>query len=1204
VQTIDGRPVFAATDLVGYLACEHLTQLERAALAGLVDKPVRNDPELEIIQRRGFEHEARYLAELEAAGRRVVRIDKDGYGEDRATALREAADATLEAMRGGADVIYQATFFDGTWRGHADFLLRVDDPDRPSSFGTWHYEVADTKLARHVKASAVLQICSYIDQLERLQGVRPQWLHVALGGSKRATERLRVDDYMAYYRTARDRFLATVSETTPPTYPPTRTYPEPVEHCDVCRWAAGCAARRRADDHLSLVAGITSRQRTALTDRGVNTLAALGELSLPVVPPIEGTSAGALERVTGQARLQLAGRRSGKPIYELLLPPPGETIAPERGLATLPLPSPGDLFLDLEGDPYALDDGMDYLFGVLEADGATFHAFWSRDATGEFTAAGERAAFEATIDFIMDRLRHDPDLHVYHYAAYEPTALKRLMGRYGTREAEVDHLLRAGVLVDLLRAVRQGLRASVESYSIKKLEVFYGFERTIDLRDAGSSIVAFEQWLQLGAGERPTDDHLVRIERYNRDDVVSNLRLRDWLEGLRLEFADLTGQEVPRPTPREPSVDKAGSEAQQREADLIARLAPPDEIPASAGERDAEQEARWLLAALLGWHRREEKAMWWEYFRLMDLDPGQLVDETGALGGLEPMTLLEERRGRQTWRYSFPAQEFEPATDLHDPARKVVDPNGTPGTFKVGELVALDAAAGTIDIRLAGGASHPAAVVALNQFRTYDHRARVLTIGEWVAEHGIDADGPYRAARDLLLRRSPRIGQGAGEALIVDGESSVEAARRLVLALDHSTLAVQGPPGAGKTWTGARMILALLAAGRRVGITAMSHKVISNLLTAVLNAADEAGQPIAAVQRGEDGAVVSDPRVTRADDNRTVADHLGDDIRLAAGTSWLWVSSAMDSAVDVLFVDEAGQMSLANVLSMASATRSLVLLGDPQQLDQPLKGSHPPGAEPSALAHMLGGHATIPADRGLFLPTTWRLHPDLCRFTSEAFYESRLVSEAHLVGQRLESHDGRVDGTGPRILAVLTTGSDDDNADEARAVADLVRSLVERDSSWTDHEGLTAPIGWDDVLIVAPYNAQVAEISRLIPDGRVGTVDKFQGQEAPISVYSMTTSSPELAPRGMDFLYSRNRLNVATSRARCVAVVVMSPDLLRVRARTPRQMRLANALCRFAESAVAAQPAPAVSPPSPVGTARDSEPRQATTIEVLTLGLD
>jgi predicted RecB family nuclease len=1172
MDRIDGKPVYSATDLVAYLACEHLTQLERAALAGLVERPSRNDPELDVIRKRGFEHEARFLAELRAAGRVPVTIELDGSAVDRGEELRAAAQRTIEAMAAGADVIYQATFFEGTFRGHADFLLRVEAPDRPSRWGPYHYEVADTKLARHVKASAILQICSYVDQLERIQDVRPVWLHVALGGSAHAVERLRVDDFMAYYRNARDRFLAALADETAATYPPAATYPEPVEHCEVCRWAAECARRRRADDHLSLVAGISSRQRRALEERGVGTLEALGELPLPMTPRLEGTSERALLRVREQARIQLEGRRELWPRHELLLPENGGGIEPERGLASLPQPSAGDLFFDIEGDPYAFEDGLDYLFGVLDTDG-TFHAFWSRDDDGEFSLAAEQRAFERLVDFIMERLELDPTLHVYHYAPYEPTALKRLMGRHGTREAEIDRLLREGVLVDLLRAVRQSMRASVESYSIKKMEPFYGFSREIDLRDAGSSIVAFEQWLELGEGERPAATHLERIERYNRDDVVSNQRLRDWLETLRDELAELTGQVVPRPSPRvEPLPPELTARQAQTQA-LAERLTEPSAVGTDPASRTPQQHARWLLAQLLGWHRREDKSMWWEFHRLMDLNPEQLVDENEPIGLLEPLGPIGlPVRGKQTWRYAFPAQEYDLgriAGRLFDPARKQADPDASPFDWAIGDLIAVDPAAWTIDIRRSPDAAHPRAVVALPWVPTPEHQARLFEMGEWVADHGFDPPGPHGAAFELLLRRPPRLGLMNGSELRLAGEDGLHAARRLTVTLDRTVLAIQGPPGSGKTYSGARMIATLLRAGKRVGITSNSHKVIGNLLARALEAAQLEGIPVSAVQRGDAGQILDHSLVMRADNPGQAADRLADRrANLAAGTPWLWTSPKLRDAVDVLFVDEAGQISLANVLAVSGAARSLVLLGDPQQLDQPLRGSHPRGADRSALAHVLGEHATMPAEQGLFLETTWRLHPALCAYTSEVFYDGRLEPEPNLAGQRLRTGFEAIEGAGPRILPVETAGADNESPDEADAVAGLAHSLVEGGSSWEDHEGVNRRVGWEDVLIVAPYNAQVGAIKRrLPPEARVGTVDKFQGQEAPLSIYSLTTSSPELAPRGMDFLYSRHRMNVATSRARCVALVVASPALLRVRARTPEQMRLANALCRFLELA-------------------------------------
>jgi uncharacterized protein len=332
----------------------------------------------------------------------------------------------------------------------------------------------------------------------------------------------------------------------------------------------------------------------------------------------------------------------------------------------------------------------------------------------------------------------------------------------------------------------------------------------------------------------------------------------------------------------------------------------------------------------------------------------------------------------------------------------------------------------------------------------------------------------------------------------------------------------------------------------------------------VFEAADREHVDVRAIQKRDESGI-EDPRLTVTNENGKVHAALASGVaNLGAGTQWLWGRDEFDGIIDVLFVDEAGQMSLANVLAMGGSTRSIVLLGDPQQLEQPLQGSHPPGAERSALAHFLDDDATMPEARGLFLAHTWRMHPALTAFTSAAFYEGLLESRDHLTQQVLIG-PAPIGGVGPRLLGVEHLGGANVSPEEARHVAALVTTLIESGSTWVNQKGKRCPLTWEDVLIVAPYNAQVGEIQRLLPRARVGTVDKFQGQEAAVSIYSMTTSTPEDAPRGMDFLYSRNRLNVATSRARCVAVVVASPDLLRVRARTPEQMRLANALCQFVE---------------------------------------
>jgi uncharacterized protein len=417
----------------------------------------------------------------------------------------------------------------------------------------------------------------------------------------------------------------------------------------------------------------------------------------------------------------------------------------------------------------------------------------------------------------------------------------------------------------------------------------------------------------------------------------------------------------------------------------------------------------------------------------------------------------------------------------------------------------------------------------------------------------------------LLHRRPPRL--RAGTFAAASGESAQDFAVRIALLLDRTTLAIQGPPGAGKTYVGARMIRALVAAGKRVGVTALSHKVIRNLLDEVHKQAAASGEAIRLGhrQRGEDPEV---PPVSAFDNDGEARDALrAAEVDVMGGTQWFWADRDLEDSVDVLFVDEAGQMSLAGVLAVSQSAGSLVMLGDPQQLDQPQKASHPDGVGISALRHVLGDADVMPVERGIFLPTTWRMSPTLCAFTSELFYRGELGAEPKLAAQALKGTGG-FDGSHLWLVPVEHDGNQNASDEEVEAVAQLVSTLCAPGSKWIDEHGVERPLTASDLRIVAPFNAQVMRlIERLCPDVPVGTVDKFQGQTAAVVIYSMTTSRPEDAPRGMEFLYSLNRLNVATSRARCAAIVVASPRLFEPECRTPRQMALANALCRFRELA-------------------------------------
>ncbi len=1091
MQRLDGRLVLSPTDLTSHQECRHLSRLDLGVADGDWASPdAETTAEVQFVFDRGTAHEKKYLASLESAGKSIERIETAFDADGR----RRVEVATVDAMRRGVDVVYQGTFFDGAWGGQADFLLRVETPS--PVFGEWSYEIADTKLARRLKVAALLQMATYAERLTELQGVAPEFVHVVTGDGQSRPWRL--VDVAAYARRARTRLEIFVEV-------PPETGPSPIGHCEQCRWADRCNAELRDADDLGLVAGMRGDHRDALRAVGIPTMAALAEASAELLKS-SGIGVDARVRLQQQAAEQLQERATGESSRTLLPPLPG------LGLLRLPPPSPGDLYLDFEGDPWFEDGaGLEYLAGLGDRSGA-FTALWAHDRPAEQRMVAE------LIDRLVSAAASDPGMHVYHYAPYEVTALKKLAGGYGVREAELDQLLREERFVDLYPVVRQSMRISKESYSIKRVEAFYGREHGGAVASALGSVLEYEAWLADGDAGR-----LAAIESYNKDDVDSTRELHDWLEQQRVELEAAHGP-LPRPSWAVAVPGAEVTEAQAAEQELTERLQ-------AAGHE--------LLGDLVGWHRREDKPAWWEVFRLRTLDREALIDDGAALGGLIFERYVRQEKKSHLYEFSFPAQETKLAAGAEaldvDTAKKA------------GTVFEIDIATCRLVLKTtAAEPPRPRGLGPGGPLNTKSAHEAIAATGDDVLA-GRDCLGAA-----LVERRVP-----AGTRLR-EGESSTDAVVRLGLALDGEVLAIQGPPGSGKTTAAAALIRKLLDAGKKVGVAANSHAVIGNLLKAV-------GRP--ALQKCDESQHCGAPGVAWSADNGFVTRALADgDAQLVGGTAWFWTRADVTAAVDVLVVDEAGQFSLANAVAVARGARSMVLLGDPQQLPQPTQAVHPGESGASALEHLLEGHATIPTERGVFLDHSYRMHPSLTAFVSELAYEGRL--EAAAGRERVAVlGEGPLAGSGLRAHMVDHVETCVDRSrQEADAVARLWHAL--QGSAWRNHEGVEAPIGPDDVLVVAPYNLQVALIKGTLPDGaRVGTVDKFQGQEAPVVLYSMTSTSADDAPRGVSFLYDLNRLNVAMSRAQALAVVVLSPELLDAPVRTPAQLRRVNALCRLVESA-------------------------------------
>lgn len=1144
MQRIDGVPVYSASDLNNFLECRHLTELDRLVALGEKARPDEVDPMTALIARKGEEHERHYLERLTELQGDVVVFERPA--EHTVAALREAEARTVRAMEQGARYIYQATFFDGTFMGHADFLRRRETK---SARWEWSYEVIDTKLALHPKPYFLVQLCNYSEHLQRVQGTEPEYGYIVLGSGEHA--RFRLADYGAYYRRLKRSFMQSVQTGAD-------SYPLECAHCAICPWNAQCAKRRDDDDHLSLVAGIRRDQIAKLEKAGIRTLSQLAAAPERPRKMTEGT----FERLQTQAQqqhLHRTSRANGAVQHFYKFRP----LAGERGgFAKLPQPDPGDIFFDIEGDPvYRADRGLEYLWGVYLPAEESYRAFWGTDP------ALERTAFEAFVDFVVKRRQEYPGAHVYHYASYEISVLKRLMGRYASREREVDDFLRQGVFVDLYPVVRQGLVISQPSYSIKKLEAFYGLERETQVRGGDESIVMFESWL-----DTPDEAILEDIRAYNEDDCRSTYRLREWLRVLRDELnAGLDRPIEWRGAPEaKPSEETAQTDLEKH---FLDGLPAPESLSELRGW-DEGLRARWLLGNLLQYHRREHKPEWWTFFERC-ANPQDLQEyDDEALGNLAlradvaPYKRSPEDRNL-VYTYSFPPQEHRlPFKGCHDPY-----------TGKgAGEIVSIDDAKLELKIKLNKNiaAAELRALIPGTPIPQHKKRAAMERIAQAYAAGTLAGDHP--ATLQMLLNRAPAL-KISGP--IQPDEVTAESVSRVIGNLDRSALCVQGPPGSGKTTAGAVAIVDLLQAGKRVGVVAQSHKAVHNLLRKVEDVAKKRAfrfygchKESVTTEGSKYEALSAWPMVESLDDIGALTSEL---CRLAAGTTYAWADESLVREYDYVFIDEAGQVSLADALIASLAGKNVVLLGDPLQLPQVTKGTHPPGTDLSILEHVLAGDLTIPPDRGVFLDTTYRLHPALARFISEDIYEGRLHNAASTERNAIDA-PGFAAG-GPIFVPIEHDGNGRKSDEEAVWIADAVERLLS--GTVTINGAPARPITLEDILIVAPYNLQRLNIQKHLAAAghgaaRIGTVDKFQGQEAAVVIYSMATSSSQTLPRDAAFLFDKNRFNVAISRAQCASVIVCSPRLLETPCKTPEQMALVNLLCAYEEASQSAGLASAV----------------------------
>jgi uncharacterized protein len=1125
----ESKIVYSPSDVITFVKSPFASWMDRQYLENPESlTPDEDDAMLTVLARRGNEHEHRYLTALKDEGHNVCEVHHDDQNPQA---------RTIEAINQGTEVIFQARLAGNGFAGWADFLFKQENPD-----GSHTYEIWDTKLAKSPKPYFIIQLCCYAEMYEAMTGRSVEFIGVVLGAGEKVKYRL--DDFKYYYRGVSQRFME-MMETWPSSGAPA---PEPSG--DHGRWNNYAKQWLLDRDHLSQVANISKGQIGKLANVGITTMSKLAEVAPTHVKSIGDD---VLAKRVRQAQLQVQSKGLKKPLYEIL-PPPGDN--PTLGLAALPPASELDVYFDMEGYPSA-DDWLEYLFGaVYEEDGKpVFVDWWAHDSPQE------KAAFEQFIDWAYARWRRDPGMHIYHYAAYETTAMKNLMGKYGTREDEVDNLLRNGVFVDLYAVVRNGLLVGEPSYSIKNLEHIYMQSRQGAVVDAAASMVFYDQWCESGEpGNYQESPNLKAIRDYNEDDCVSTWLLAKWLreEQAKAGIAYLGrshGTEEPANIYEPPEYVVA---AQQLALSIFSSL---PETPSKDPEQAEQARINELLGWLLEFHRRADKPMWWAMFERMEMTTEQLWEDMDCIGGILLRGDGESIRRSVEFPYSFdPNQD----TKLHEGNSVYFAPD-----LGIGATISKFDPEGKLSLLVSNAKLSSAGLDSLPGLTSLlpNDFVSAKTISDSIyrlVEHYVETDEMPSALNDFLHRNPPRLLNQPTAKLVQDGEDIVEAATRIAANMQATCLCIQGPPGTGKTYTAARVIIALIKDGKRVGVTSNSHKAIINLIRGVCAASIAGEFPVIKVGGDSDDQLFDEFPHIDNQQSQQAADNYGDG--LIGGTAWFFSRENMQDRLDYLFIDEAGQVSLANLVGMSASTNNIVLMGDQMQLGQPIQGSHPGESGQSILEYYLHGHATIPEHFGIFLGTSWRMHPGVCSFISEAVYEGRLKPESHTKNRIIKlPKDGAQHvpvESGILFVPVEHEGNVQGSDEEVAAIVAIVKELIGRD--YLDAEGNVA--GQIDIetgiIIVTPYNMQVRKLKNALPNGaRVASVDKFQGQEAPIVIVSMCASPGEFGSRGMQFILDKNRLNVAISRAQSLAIVVGDPRLDGSQASNIEDMRRMNLYC-------------------------------------------
>ncbi|MEY4423140.1 MAG: hypothetical protein RLZZ258_243 [Actinomycetota bacterium] len=1144
----DGQWAFNTRDLMRASSCDHCTRLAIARelhVEGLAELLAEYPAEKNLAMVYGDKFEAEIEAELLASlGEENFKrpTGEDGFAE------------TVDLMKAGTPVIYQGHLRRSTgvseFRGRPDFLVRADyDLDfvdgvlvaspSPEREGKTGYIAWDAKLASSAKPHYLLQVALYVDALESL-GLKADGKHGLILGSRRI-ELFEEGEIVPAMKQGRSYLEAALAEATKSAagfeLANLSLHCETVKNCDVCEYPGLCDQNRKDVDHLVQVANINKSQIEKLRKSGISTMSDLANASDSQRPT--DFVPNSFDKLRKQAKLQSGYRQTGKHDFVII-------EDPEIGV--LPPASKNDVFFDMEGFPYYEEKGgLEYLFGAVDRD-KKFYAWWAH------SREQEAEAFTSFVTWAHARMVADPGARIYHYAAYEVTALTKLANRHGVMESEVDWLITEGKLIDLFKVVRGSIMISQPSYSIKKLEAFYDFARKSTVLDAGSSIDEYDRYRKTLAVDAAEAERLLKtIADYNDDDCVSTLELYQWLAsmpGAHSKFAShqavLAAKKADRASENEDG-ESQFSKAERELAELqraTAHMAKAlDEVIEG---NDPEYEYRrtvWQALVHSVLYYKREEVIFWRERRLrceatldaLHEDRNALVVEGCTTNALDLPSF--DPKQKVTVEYEYILDEGQ--TCLLKPESKIfvrfcigANQNETDWgqvTTVEGNRVSFTRTTTIENAKLSPDAIFKGDLIGAGgkNDAVRDHALQLAAA--WVSPLN-EAPAGF-AALDLLMRRPPNL-LGGKPLSPATASEYLPAVIDAIDRLDNSVLAIQGPPGSGKTYIGSHAIAHLVAKGKSVAVVANSHSAVDNLLMGCLDAGVDVSRIAKQATKKNDKPenIWKRPSSYPALANwraKTGAGHV------IGGTSWTFCNSQLlQQKFDYIFVDEAAQFALVDAIAVAPAAKNMVLLGDPQQLTQVVQAIHPGGVDNSALGHYMGEHEILPPEVGYFVEVTRRMHPKINAPVSWLAYQNKLHAHESANHRNISGLAQGLD-----LIQVNHIGNSTNSPEEVEIVVNKALELVPM-------------VGADEVLVVAPYNAQVDAIRSALDQAdlkkvEVGTVDKFQGREAMAVIVSLAASSAEDAPRGLEFLLNKNRLNVAISRAKTNCYLVYSPALVR-----------------------------------------------------------